>query len=206
MDIAREKITNVAKPEAFAAPVAQFAHVREFPDASFKDVVRANVDTLYSSAFQDLSAEPLVLLVPDTPGRYYLMPLMDTWTNIFALPGKRTTCTKPGHFAITGPLWSGELPKGVTELKSPTNRVWLIGRTQTNEPNDYGLCRRAQGAGRLQAGAVVGLRQALRGAAGPGRPERRHEYAAGGAAAEDEQRGLFQSTGRPAGEQPAAGS
>jgi hypothetical protein len=118
--------------------------VRSFPDASFKDVVRANVDTLYSSAFLDLSAEPLVLSVPDTQARYYLMPLMDAWTNIFASPGKRTTGTKPGHFAITGPLWTGELPKGVTELKSPTNMVWLIGRTQTNGPKDYAAVHKVQ--------------------------------------------------------------
>ncbi len=144
MDITREKITNVAKPEAFAAPVNQFAHVREFPDASFKDVVRANVDTLYSSAFLDLSAEPMVLSVPDSKGRYYLMPLMDAWTNIFASPGKRTTGTRAGHFVVTGPGWAGELPKGVTELKSPTNMVWLIGRTQTNGPKDYAAVHKIQ--------------------------------------------------------------
>jgi hypothetical protein len=144
MGITREKITNVAKAESFAAPVNQFANMRAFPDAAFKDVVRANVDTLYSSAFLDLSAEPMVLTVPDTQGRYYLMPLMDAWTNIFASPGKRTTGTKAGHFAITGPGWTGELPKGVAELKSPTNMAWLIGRTQTNGPKDYAAVHKIQ--------------------------------------------------------------
>jgi hypothetical protein len=137
MDLTRAKTTNVAKPEGFAAPVNQFVHVREFPDASFKDVVRANVDTLYSSAFLDLSKEPIVLSAPDTKGRYYLMPMLDAWTNIFASPGKRTTGTRAGHFAITGPGWTGVLPKGVQELKSPTAMVWIIGRTQTNGPKDY---------------------------------------------------------------------
>jgi hypothetical protein len=137
MDITRAKTTNVAKPEGFAAPVNQFVHVRAFPDASFKDVVRANVDTLYSSVWLDLSKEPMVLSVPDTKGRYYLMPMMDAWTNIFASPGKRTTGTQAGHFAVTGPGWSGTLPEGVTELKSPTNMVWIIGRTQTDGPADY---------------------------------------------------------------------
>ncbi len=144
MDVTRAKTTNVAHVEAFAAPVNQFANVREFPDASFKDVVRANVDTLYSSAWLDLSKEPIVLSVPDTKGRYYLMPMLDAWTNIFASPGKRTTGTKVGNFAITGPGWTGTLPAGVTELKSPTNMVWLIGRTQTNGPKDYAAVHKIQ--------------------------------------------------------------
>jgi hypothetical protein len=99
--------------------------------------VRANVDTLYSSAFLDLSSEPLVLSVPDTGGRYYLLPLLDAWTNVFATPGARTTGTKAGDFAITGPNWTGALPAGMREIKSPTNTVWILGRTQTNGPEDY---------------------------------------------------------------------
>jgi hypothetical protein len=149
MDITRAKSTNVAAPDNFAAPVNQFVHVRAFPDASFKDVVRANVDTLYSSAWLDLSQEPIVLSVPDTGGRYYLMPMIDAWTNIFASPGKRTTGTQPGNFAITGPGWSGTLPAGVTELKSPTNMVWIIGRTQTNGPADYAAVHAIQDGYRL---------------------------------------------------------
>ena len=94
MDITKAKTTNVAKPEGFAAPVNQFVSVRAFPDASFKDVVRANVDTLYSSAFLDLAREPIVLSVPDTHGRYYLLPMLDAWTNIFGSPGKRTSGAK----------------------------------------------------------------------------------------------------------------
>ncbi len=137
MDITKAKTTNVEKPEALAAPVNQFVNLRSFPDASFKDVVRPNVDTLYSSAFLDLAAEPIVLSVPDTHGRYYLMPMLDAWTNVFASPGKRTTGTKAGNFAITGPDWKGTLPAGVKELKSPTNMAWIIGRTQTNGPADY---------------------------------------------------------------------
>ncbi len=137
MDITMKKATNVAGPGSFTAPVNQFAQMREFPTAAFKGVVRANVDTLYSSAFLDLSNEPMALSVPDTHGRYYLLPMLDAWTNIFASPGKRTTGTKPGNFAITGPGWSGALPAGLQEFKSPTNLVWILGRTQTNGPQDY---------------------------------------------------------------------
>ncbi|GLI94775.1 DUF1254 domain-containing protein [Methylocystis echinoides] len=149
MDLTKNKLTNVAAPETSAAPVNQFANMRQFPDASFKDVVRANVDTLYSSAFLDVSAEPMVLTVPDTHGRYYLMPMLDAWTNVFASPGKRTTGTKAGHFAVTGPGWTGTLPKGVTQLKAPTNMVWIIGRTQTNGPKDYPAVHKIQDGYRL---------------------------------------------------------
>jgi hypothetical protein len=137
MDITMKKTTNVTKPEGFAAPINQLVNAQTFPDASFKDVVRANVDTLYSSAWLDLSKEPMVLSVPDTHGRYYLMPMLDAWTNVFASPGKRTTGTKAGNFAITGPGWTGTLPTGVKEIKAPTNLVWMIGRTQTDGPKDY---------------------------------------------------------------------
>jgi hypothetical protein len=137
MDITMKKSTNVARPVGTFAPANQFAHLREFPNASFKDVVRANVDTLYSSAFLDLAKEPIVLSVPDTHGRYYLLPMLDMWTDIFASPGKRTTGTRPGNFVISGPGWTGTLPVGMQELKSTTNGVWILGRTQTNGPKDY---------------------------------------------------------------------
>jgi hypothetical protein len=96
-----------------------------------------NIDTLYSWAWLDLSTEPIVLSVPDTHGRYYMMPMLDAWTNVFASPGTRTTGNKAGNFAVTGPGWKGTLPEGVKEIKSPTNITWIIGRTQTNGPDDY---------------------------------------------------------------------
>jgi hypothetical protein len=137
MDITMQKTTHTARGQGGPVGVNTFAHMRSFPTAAFKDVVRTNVDTLYSSAFLDLSAEPMVLSVPDTHGRYYVMQMMDAWTNVFASPGSRTTGNGAGTFAITGPGWSGTLPAGIKELKSPTNMVWVLGRTQTNGPKEY---------------------------------------------------------------------
>jgi hypothetical protein len=130
--------TNVAEPgHTGRAPINQFSHFLEYPTAANRDVVRFNVDTLYSFAWLDLSKEPMVLSVPDTDGRYYLMPMLDAWTNVFVSPGKRTTGTKAGTFAIVGPGWKGTLPGGVHEVKSPTNTVIIAGRTQANGPADY---------------------------------------------------------------------
>jgi hypothetical protein len=114
-----------------------FAHLQQFPDNTFRQVIRPNADTLYSSAWLDLSKEPLMLHVPDTHGRYYLMQMMDAWTETFAAPGARTTGTGEGWFAIVGPGWKGTLPERAQRIDSPTNMVWLLGRTQTNGASDY---------------------------------------------------------------------
>jgi hypothetical protein len=137
MDVTARSITSVPRPTGPHAPLNTFAHLRKFPDASFTDVVSPNADTLYSSAVLDLRAEPFVLSVPDSHGRYYLMPMLDGWTNVFASPGKRTSGTEPHDFAIVGPHWKGTLPPGLERIDTPTNLVWLIGRTQTNGKADY---------------------------------------------------------------------
>jgi len=138
MEMTRRVLTNAAEPNERGAPMGQFHHIRRYPDASFRDVTAPNADTLYSIAWIDVGKEPTILSVPDENGRYYLMPMLDGWTDVFAVPGKRTTGTKAGNYAITGPGWTGTLPKGVTELKSPTSMVWILGRTYSSgTPADY---------------------------------------------------------------------
>jgi hypothetical protein len=145
MDLTRAVLTHVAQPAAGAkAPVNQIGHLREFPDASFTDVVSPNADTLYSISWIDVSAEPMVLAHPDGGERYFLLPLLDGWTDVFSSPGTRTTGADAKAFAIVGPRWSGELPGDVQELRSPTAMVWMIGRTQTNGKADYENVHRFQ--------------------------------------------------------------
>ena len=138
MEMTRRVMTNVEKPEDTRAPMGQFVRLREYPTAAYRDVTAPNADTLYTTAWFDLSKEPWIVSVPDMKGRYFLLPMLDGWTDVFQVPGKRTTGTKAQTFAITGPGWSGELPKGVTEYKSPTSLVWLLGRIySTGTPQDY---------------------------------------------------------------------
>jgi hypothetical protein len=120
-----------------AMPLNHLTHVAKFPDANFRLIVRPNADTLYSTAWLDVSKEPLLLHVPDSGGRFYLLQFMDAWTETFADPGKRTTGTSEAWYAIVGPGWSGSLPNHVVRLDAPTNHVWLLGRTQTNGVGDY---------------------------------------------------------------------
>jgi hypothetical protein len=112
-----------------SAPPNTFAHKRVVADASSVDA-NPNADFLYSQAWLDLSKEPVILSVPDTKGRYYLIALLDAWTNVATSIGKRTTGTEKRDFAIVGPRWKGTLPADVTEIKSPTDLAWLFTRIE----------------------------------------------------------------------------
>jgi len=145
MEMTRRVMTNVSAPEGTRAPVGQFARAREYPNAAFRDVTAPNADTLYTTAWVDVGQEPWVLSLPDAQNRYYLFPMLDGWTNVFQVPGKRTTGTGAQKYAITGPGWKGTLPEGVVQYKSPTNIVWLLGRIYcTGTPEDYAAVHKMQ--------------------------------------------------------------
>jgi hypothetical protein len=107
-------------------------------------VVRSNFDTLYSIAWLDLTEEPLVIAAPDTAGRFYLLPMLDMWTDVFASPGWRTTGTQAGQFLVTPPGWTGTVPAGLNHLPAPTPFVWVIGRTKTDGAADYAAVHKIQ--------------------------------------------------------------
>jgi hypothetical protein len=146
MDVTRRQMTNSepGKQVGFG-PANAFTHVRAFPPIEFKAVPWANFDTLYSLAWLDLTAEPLILSVPDTGGRYYLMPLQDMWTDVFAVPGKRTSGTGADHFAVVPPRWQGELPADARRIDAPTPYAWVIGPGSASTRSEPSAERRGQG-------------------------------------------------------------
>jgi hypothetical protein len=137
-DVTRRVMTN-SEPQANSlnGPMNMFHHLRALPPSGFKESARPNFDTLYSTAWLDLGDEPMIVSVPDTAGRYYLLEMVDMWGDTFAAPGKRTSGTVAAHFALVAPGWGGRLPKDVERIESPTMYVFVIGRTQTNGPKDY---------------------------------------------------------------------
>lgn len=139
MDRTQRQATNVpnATHMPLHAPINQFAHFRQFPPGSAREIVRYNFDTLYSFAWIDLRQEPMVLTVPPSPNRYYLVPVLDMWTNVFFDPGTRVTGTSGGRFAIVAPGWKGSLPPGLVRVEAPTPMVWAMGRIQANGRADF---------------------------------------------------------------------
>jgi hypothetical protein len=138
VEMSRKVITNVEKPETTRAPMGQFANLREYPSAAFRDVTAPNADTLYSNAFIDVSEEPWIVSWPDMGDRYYVWEFYDAWVPVVFDPGSRTTGQGAQTYAITGPGWEGTLPEGVTEVKVPTSSIWILARTySTGTPEDY---------------------------------------------------------------------
>ena len=154
MDITRKQLSNIEPGKGFGGPMNTFVNLSEYPPADLKTVVRPNFDTLYSSAWLDLTKEPMIVSVPDTSGRYYLLPMLDMWTDVFASPGWRTTGTGAGDFIMVPPGWRPDLrdrliekfnlPKETQRIDAPTPFVWIIGRTKTDGPQDYEAVHKIQ--------------------------------------------------------------
>jgi hypothetical protein len=147
MELTRRVMSNAgagAPAKVHGAPMNQFAHQRTFPDAAVTDGAFPNTDTLSSSLWFDVGSEPLVISIPDAGGRYYALPMLDMWSDVFASPGTRTTGNGPQTYALTAPGWTGMLPAGVERIGTPTNVGWINGRMRANGPADYQACHQFQ--------------------------------------------------------------
>ena len=137
-DMVRRQQTNVATPDAERAPMGQMIKMRSYPAVDNHCCAAPNADTLYTMVWLDVSREPWIFSIPDMGDRYYIMPLLDGYSEVFHVASSRTTGGKAQTYGITGPGWTGVLPQGVTEAKSPTAMVWVLGRIySTGTPEDY---------------------------------------------------------------------
>ncbi|MVV47826.1 DUF1254 domain-containing protein [Pseudomonas sp. PB120] len=126
------------------APVNMFMSVPGAPSKAFSGSTRSDVDTLYSIAWLDLTKEPQIIAAPNTGGRFYVLPMLDMWSDVFASPDSSTTDTHGGQFLVTPPGWTGTVPAGLNHLPSPTSFVWIIGRTRVDAAADYAAVHKIQ--------------------------------------------------------------
>ncbi|MGD8607679.1 MAG: DUF1254 domain-containing protein [Myxococcales bacterium] len=134
----------------YRGPFNELTHERELLGPQFEDIVRPNNDTLYSMAWLDLRAQPIVLSVPAVEDRYYSVQLIDMFTHNFAYIGTRTTGTAAGRYVIAGPGWKDSKPDGTDAvLRSESHFVYCIIRTEVRGPGDLSAVAALQDRYRL---------------------------------------------------------
>lgn len=132
MEYTKRVMTNTETAGTKLAPVGQFGRMRSYPTPEDKEVTAPNADTYYTLAWLDLSKEPMVMVKPDFGDRYYLLPMLSGWTDVYSVPGSRTEGEAARTYLITGPGWKGQVPEGMEEVKSPTAITWILGRIYCN--------------------------------------------------------------------------
>ena len=144
MDMVRKHETNVREPDGAHAPMGELIKLRSYPPVEDHAAAAPNADTLYTMVWLDVSSEPWVFGIPDMGDRYYIMPMLNLYNEVFFVAGTRTTGSSAQEYAITGPGWSGTLPEGVTQVESPTALVWILGRVYCAGPEDYAAIHELQ--------------------------------------------------------------
>ena len=178
MEMTRRVLTTVAQVEGTRGPTGQVIKMRAYPDASFRDVTAPNADTLYTTSFFDVGDEPWVLSVPDMKGRYFLLPFLDGWTNVFSVPGSRTTGTQVRPLSLPGR--AGRRCSRRSDTTQVPDRHRLASRPHLLHRHAGGLRRGSRPPGRVQAPAAQHLGQGQHAAWRQGRSGDRHEKAGEG--------------------------
>ena len=119
-------------------------HRSQLADQTARQVTAPNNDTIYSSAFLELSGGPIEIQAPSSADRYYSIAFMQAFTDVFAYIGTRATRGQGGSYWIVGPAWDGALPADANIIRSPTNDVWMLMRTLVAGPRDLEAARAFQ--------------------------------------------------------------
>lgn len=138
MDATNAVLTATSKSEEYKAPINQFLRMRTFVSPDWKDVVRISVNSVWSGGVFDLENGPLVISYPEIKDRYFVVQLMNNWTDDFGSIGTRTGNTGGGSFLIAGPKWDGTLPANVKDVyRCATRYGWILVQMAANSPADF---------------------------------------------------------------------
>jgi hypothetical protein len=145
MDLTNRVLTATPKAGEYSAPFNQIFRMPGFVSPDFKIVVRVSVNSVWSAGILDLDKEPLVFSYPDSDGRYFVIQLMNNWTDDFASVGTRTSSGRGGRFLIAGPKWNGTAPADVKDVyRSPTRYGWVLIQMAAAGPQDFPAIHKLQ--------------------------------------------------------------
>jgi hypothetical protein len=147
LDVIKRIHTARAHPGLQGAPLNQFAHRPLLPERD-KNVVHPLPDCLRSSAWLDVSKEPVILSIPPSP-KYYLLTLFTNWFEIFQTCSPRNSGVHGGHLGFVSPRWHGKLPAAVKRIVAPSDTIWVDGCIEADGPDGGELVRALQEQFRL---------------------------------------------------------
>ena len=150
----RDTVAFGDKPKARPGEIWRLEDIATPKLAAKSGYVSPNVDVLYGFGFADLGAEPVILTAPDSGGRYYMVEVVDMYSNAFAYPAGGTSGYKGGKFAFVGPGWKGALPEGITRIDAPTRWIEFQPRVGVKGEADLPEARKV-----LRAITLQGLSQ-----------------------------------------------
>ncbi|MDT4816345.1 hypothetical protein FQZ97_493910 [compost metagenome] len=128
----------------------KFAHSREITTPEDRWANAPIVDALYSTAWMDLASGPVTLHVPDTGKRYYVLTLIDFYSNTFSYTGTRATGNAAQRLWLVGPDWKGEVPADVRLVRAPTNDVYVNLRVLVDGKADLPAAHAVQDGFRIE--------------------------------------------------------
>lgn len=119
-------------------PMNRFQNIRHLADDTYTEHPTINNDTLHLQGWLDVSAEPVIVSVPDMDkGRYWILHTMDMGHYTTSMIGSRTRGTKGGHFMFASRTWKGEVPPSVTEvIRVDSDLLKMMGRIMATSPED----------------------------------------------------------------------
>ena len=126
-------------------------HTQNLADHRARAVTTPNNDTLYTSAYVELSRGPVTITLPPSGDRYLSLALMDAYSNNFAILGTRTTGPNGVTFTLVGP---NDAAAGASIVRSPTRHVWALARILVDGPHDLDAARQVQQGISMQGPAV----------------------------------------------------
>jgi DNA sulfur modification protein DndE len=124
------------KPKAAPGEIWRMSDISTPKLSEEAGYVTPNVNTVYGFGFMDLGPEPIILMLPNSHDRYYMVEVLDAYTNAFAYPAGADSGYNGGTFALIAPGWKGTLPAGIRRIDSPTRWVVLQPRVHIKNPQD----------------------------------------------------------------------
>ncbi|MEK2606063.1 DUF1254 domain-containing protein [Burkholderia arboris] len=154
MDVAKEAATGGDGAQPGQAPLNTLRHAQALPPVGAVNPPLPGVDTLDSTGWLDVTAEPVIVTLPDTRGRYWDARALDMWTNVLwsassVVPRGARGAVRSQTIAFAAKDWQGTLPKGVLRVDVPSANAWLDVRLQTSGGRDLTNVKKLQRAIRV---------------------------------------------------------